>query len=61
MEDIRAELKSYGHLVAIIFSGVVEGEEGCSMVVSVYDVVRGSLVTVSVCRINDVPASLRFP
>ena len=28
MEDIRAELKSYGHLVAIIFSGVVEDGEG---------------------------------
>ena len=49
MEDIRAELKSYGHLVAIIFSGMVEdGEgEGCSMVVAVYDVIRGCKLTVS--------------
>ena len=77
MEDIRAELKSYGRLVAIIFSGVVvpdggegeggEGEgdgEGCSMVVSVYDVVSGSLVTVSLyCffryLIDDVEGVLR--
>ena len=51
MEDVRAELKTYGSLVAIIFTGM-PGEDdpshGYSMVVTVYDVRTRQIVTVSV-------------
>ena len=51
MVDIRAELKTDGHLAAVIFTGVPGEEEdptprGYSTVVTMYSVKTGKIVTV---------------